>query len=184
MLVNGLVYPYVEVQPRKYRFRVLNACNARFCNLRLFYAQGADFPLSTEPALHKPGLAFLPRSETRLGFFRRRPGQCCSNQVLLAPSERADLIVDFSNIPPRRHPDPVQRCGRPVPQWRLRLRVPSGREKVVSDHDTWIWARHARPAAVACRPTHWSAESPPHRTLRPFRRYPACQSAGATSSQT
>lgn len=36
MLVNGTVYPYLEVQPRRYRFRILNACNARFLNLQLY----------------------------------------------------------------------------------------------------------------------------------------------------
>ncbi len=36
MLVNGLVYPYLQVQPRRSRFRVLNACNARFLNLQLY----------------------------------------------------------------------------------------------------------------------------------------------------
>jgi len=99
MLVNGLVYPYLEVQPRKYRFRVLNACNARFCNLRVFYAQGADFPLSTEPARHNPGPAFL-QIGNEAGFLSAATGPVLLNQVLLAPSERADLIVDFSNIPP------------------------------------------------------------------------------------
>jgi len=99
MLVNGLVYPYVEVQPRKYRLRVLNACNARFCNLRLFYAQGADFPLSTEPAFHKPGPAFL-QIGNEAGFLSAAVGPVLLNQVLLAPAERADLIVDFSDIPP------------------------------------------------------------------------------------
>ena len=51
MLANGLVFPTAHVEQRKYRLRVLNACNARFCTLRLFYAQGAAFPDSTEPNL-------------------------------------------------------------------------------------------------------------------------------------
>ena len=38
MLVNGTVYPYLEVEPRQYRFRLLNACQARFLNPRLVYA--------------------------------------------------------------------------------------------------------------------------------------------------
>src|SRR6266702_4621426 len=29
MLVNGKVWPYLDVKPRMYRFRVLNGCNAR-----------------------------------------------------------------------------------------------------------------------------------------------------------
>jgi FtsP/CotA-like multicopper oxidase with cupredoxin domain len=37
-LVNGTVYPYLEVEPRAYRFRVLNAANDRFFNLQLYLA--------------------------------------------------------------------------------------------------------------------------------------------------
>ena len=38
ILVNGTVYPYLEVEPRQYRFRLLNACSSRFLNPRLVYA--------------------------------------------------------------------------------------------------------------------------------------------------
>jgi FtsP/CotA-like multicopper oxidase with cupredoxin domain len=37
-VVNGTAYPYVDVQPRAYRFRILNACNDRFLNLQLYKA--------------------------------------------------------------------------------------------------------------------------------------------------
>ena len=40
-LVNGTVYPYMEVEPKVYRFRVLNACNDRFVNLQLYKADPA-----------------------------------------------------------------------------------------------------------------------------------------------
>ena len=33
ILVNGKLFPYLEVEPRKYRFRVLNAANGRFFHL-------------------------------------------------------------------------------------------------------------------------------------------------------
>lgn len=38
MLVNGTVYPYLDVDPKAYRFRVLNASNDRFVNLSLYQA--------------------------------------------------------------------------------------------------------------------------------------------------
>ena len=44
MLVNGTVYPYLDVEPRRYRFRILNACNTRFLSLRLVGALGQDVP--------------------------------------------------------------------------------------------------------------------------------------------
>ena len=36
MTVNGKSWPYFEVQPRRYRFRVVNASNARFLRMQLF----------------------------------------------------------------------------------------------------------------------------------------------------
>jgi FtsP/CotA-like multicopper oxidase with cupredoxin domain len=35
-IVNGTAYPYLTVQPRLYRFRILNACNDRFINLQIY----------------------------------------------------------------------------------------------------------------------------------------------------
>jgi FtsP/CotA-like multicopper oxidase with cupredoxin domain len=37
-LVNGGVYPYLAVERKPYRFRILNACNDRYLNLQLYYA--------------------------------------------------------------------------------------------------------------------------------------------------
>lgn len=38
-LVNGTAYPYLQVHRKPYRFRILNACNDRFLNLQLYYAE-------------------------------------------------------------------------------------------------------------------------------------------------
>ncbi|MEI7635242.1 MAG: multicopper oxidase domain-containing protein [bacterium] len=40
-LVNGTAYPYLNVERKAYRFRILNACNDRFLNLQLYYADPA-----------------------------------------------------------------------------------------------------------------------------------------------
>jgi FtsP/CotA-like multicopper oxidase with cupredoxin domain len=37
-MVNGTVYPALEVQPQAYRFRILNAANDRFFNLQMYKA--------------------------------------------------------------------------------------------------------------------------------------------------
>jgi spore coat protein A len=76
MLVNGKLLPYLEVEPRKYRFRVLNASNARFYHLSFqngleFHQIGTDQGLLSAPVKLK--------------------------KVSLAPAERVDLIVDFSD---------------------------------------------------------------------------------------
>jgi len=43
-VVNGTAYPFLEVQPRAYRFRVLNLSNDRFWNLQLYQADGTVAP--------------------------------------------------------------------------------------------------------------------------------------------
>jgi len=37
-IINGTAYPNVTVEPKVYRFRILNACNDRFVNLQLYQA--------------------------------------------------------------------------------------------------------------------------------------------------
>ena len=99
ILVNGTVSPYLEVEPRQYRLRLLNACNSRFLNPRLVYAKGKRGVDATEPDPVNPGPPFI-QIGTEGGFL---PAPVMLNgtkqaQLLLAPGERADLIVDFRNI--------------------------------------------------------------------------------------
>jgi spore coat protein A, manganese oxidase len=76
MLVNGKVWPYLNVEPRMYRFRILNGCNARILNLDI---GGPDFwQIGAEG-----GLWDIPVSVKNL---------------VLAPAERADVIVDFTKF--------------------------------------------------------------------------------------
>jgi spore coat protein A len=99
MLVNGTVYPFVHVERRQYRLRLLNACNARFLNPRLVYARGSGFPADTEPS-KVPGPAFVQIGSE--GGFLPSPAVVNAHgttQLLLAPAERADLIVDFRDVP-------------------------------------------------------------------------------------
>jgi spore coat protein A, manganese oxidase len=75
-LVNGKVWPYFEVEPRKYRFRLLNGSNSRFYRMRL--SSGQNFvQIGTDGGL-------LEHPVT-------------TSEIILAPAERADVIVDFSN---------------------------------------------------------------------------------------
>ncbi len=100
ILVNGTVYPYLEVEQRQYRFRLLNACQAKFLNPRLVYAKGTTFPDSTEPKTNAAGPPFI-QIGTEGGFLPAPAMVNGPNQPLLlvAPAERADLIVDFRNVP-------------------------------------------------------------------------------------
>jgi spore coat protein A, manganese oxidase len=76
ILVNGKLFPCLEVEPRKYRFRVLNAANGRFFHLTC--SNGQEF--------HQIG--------TDLGLL---PAPVPLKSLLIAPGERADLVVDFSH---------------------------------------------------------------------------------------
>ena len=75
ILVNGKLFPYLDVEPRKYRFRLLNAANARFFNLSLSHGQ----------SFHQIG--------TDQGLL---PAPVSIENLSIAPGERADLIIDFS----------------------------------------------------------------------------------------
>ena len=74
-LINGKLFPYLDVEPRKYRFRVLNGANGRFYRLSL--SPGAD--------MHQIG--------SDQGLFQ---APIPLSRVQLAPGERADLVIDFS----------------------------------------------------------------------------------------
>ena len=78
MLVNGKTWPKLEVEPRRYRFRLLNGCNSRFLILKF----SQDIPVWQIGAEG----GFLPKS-VRM------------NAILMSPAERADVIVDFTGLP-------------------------------------------------------------------------------------
>src|SRR5947208_16865955 len=74
-LVNGVYQPYLEVGDRKYRFRILNASNARVYSLALSNADSFT-QIGTEAGL-------LPAPVTRI-------------IIALGPAERMDVLVTFA----------------------------------------------------------------------------------------
>jgi spore coat protein A len=101
MLVNGLVWPFLDVEPRMYRFRVLNGCNARILDLHIggapMWQIGADGGMWDQPVAVK--------------------------EIVLAPAERADLIIDFSTMAGRtfavantKPPKPISNPAPSLPQ--------------------------------------------------------------------
>ena len=76
MLVNGKVWPYLEVEPRLYRLRILNGCNSRILNLHFggapMWQIGAEGGLFDKPLRVK--------------------------RLVLAPAERADVLIDFAPL--------------------------------------------------------------------------------------
>jgi spore coat protein A len=88
MVVNGFTWPYLEVEPRRYRFRLLNGCNSRFLILQ-FEHPGVDvWQIGAEGG-------FLPEP-VRLNDHPYPGSTGGGATVLMGLAERADLIVDFS----------------------------------------------------------------------------------------
>src|SRR6185437_1936024 len=85
-VVNGKVWPLLEVQPGTYRFRVLNGSNARTYRLVLLR--------DGEPELHR-----ITQIGTDHGLLRA-PTSLPPDGLLLASAERADLLIDFSDLEP------------------------------------------------------------------------------------
>src|SRR5215217_4715178 len=82
ILVNGVPWPFMEVSNTRYRFRILNASNARRYRLALdpgpsdglpFVQVGSDGGLLGAPILHRT--------------------------IPIAPAERFDVVIDFSKYP-------------------------------------------------------------------------------------
>lgn len=90
VVVNGKTWPFLNVEPRRYRFRFLDGCNARFLRMWLrnmatgtlgppIWQIGSDgglldAPVKLDPAALVPGYLFL------------------------SPGERADVVIDFSGF--------------------------------------------------------------------------------------
>jgi len=86
IVVNGKTWPKLDVEPRRYRLRLLNGCNSRFLLLKL-----APDPTARPAATALP--LWMIGGE---GGFLPAPLQL--DQVLLGPAERADVIVDFTGL--------------------------------------------------------------------------------------
>ncbi|TDB70099.1 multicopper oxidase domain-containing protein [Micromonospora sp. KC723] len=151
-LVNGVAYPYLTVEPKAYRFRILNACADRSLNLAIYRARSdgpmwrpdgsladagagevpmveavraagrpADWPVDgrdggvPDPRAAGPRMiqignecgllpapVVVPHRPVGYRYDRRDPTvlNVDGHALLLAPGERADVVVDFSTVPP------------------------------------------------------------------------------------
>jgi spore coat protein A len=85
MMVNGRTWPFQTVEQRRYRFRFLNGCQSRFLILDFNQIPGVEvWAIGNEG-----GFLAQPVNLTALN----------GNRLLMALAERADLIVDFTNVP-------------------------------------------------------------------------------------
>ena len=82
-VVNGKIQPFFEVHPRRYRFRVLDGGPSRFYQ---FFLTDANAPNTTIPFWHI----------ANDGNLLPKPVQVTSARLGVA--ERADIIIDFSQL--------------------------------------------------------------------------------------
>ncbi|KAD3642298.1 hypothetical protein E3N88_31522 [Mikania micrantha] len=75
IVVNGKAWPYMTVRRRKYRFRIINASNARF--FKFFFSNGLRFIHVGSDSVYNERSILV-------------------REILVAPSEIADVVVDFS----------------------------------------------------------------------------------------
>jgi FtsP/CotA-like multicopper oxidase with cupredoxin domain len=90
MVVNGFTWPYLEVEQRRYRFRFLNGCNSRFLVLKM-----TATPRMNNSGFNTPGYSFWQIGAEQ-GFL---PAPVELDYLLMAPAERADVVIDFTSIP-------------------------------------------------------------------------------------
>jgi FtsP/CotA-like multicopper oxidase with cupredoxin domain len=89
IVVNGRTWPFLNVEQRRYRFRFLNGCQSRFLILDFNKIPGVEvWQIGNEG-----GFLVSPVNITANH----------GNQLLMALAERADLIVDFTNVPLGSH---------------------------------------------------------------------------------
>ncbi len=84
IMVNGNTWPFQTVEQRRYRFRFLNGCDSRYLILDFSGIPGVEvWQIGNEG-----GFLAAPVNITALG-----------NQLPMNLAERADVIVDFTNVP-------------------------------------------------------------------------------------
>ena len=85
IMVNGNTWPFQNVEQRRYRFRFLNGCDSRFLILEFGNIPGVEvWQIGSEG-----GFLAAPVNMTAVN----------GNRILMGPAERADVIVDFTNVP-------------------------------------------------------------------------------------
>lgn len=96
MCANGRTWPYLAVEPRRYRFRFLDASNARFLRMGLVDASTG----ATGPAMYligtDGGLLDTPVKLAGNPEPASNGTPAPTSRLFLSPSERADVIIDFS----------------------------------------------------------------------------------------
>jgi spore coat protein A len=88
-LVNGVVWPHLDVAARAYRFRMVNTSDTRVYRLAV---------VDEETGKAVPGVMKLIGADMGL----LGTSQTIEEAVSLSPAERADIVIDFAAFPGKR----------------------------------------------------------------------------------
>jgi FtsP/CotA-like multicopper oxidase with cupredoxin domain len=88
IVVNGRSWPYLDVEQRRYRFRFLNGCDSRFLVLQFDNSNVDVWQIGNEGGFLAAAVHINDLDVGGLG-----------SALLMGPAERADVIVDFSQVP-------------------------------------------------------------------------------------
>jgi FtsP/CotA-like multicopper oxidase with cupredoxin domain len=113
--VNGKAWPFLRVARRRYRFRVINASNARYFNLSL--ANGLPFQVVGSDA------SYLPRP-------------VAATHLLVAVAETFDVVVDFAESD-TSETELVNTAPYPYPDGNAPNHLSGKVMKFVVDEPTW-----------------------------------------------
>jgi spore coat protein A len=113
-LVNGVLWPRIELRPEVYRLRLLNASNARAFRLHLVRVEDRDGVLQVS-VVHRRILVIGSDG----GLLRRASPLDDGDALTMAPSERFDVLVDLSGLEGERlylvNSAPAPFGGDPIP---------------------------------------------------------------------
>lgn len=157
ILVNGTIFPYLEVKPRKYRFRLLNASNGSFYRISF----------SSDDSVASDSADFVQIGSEQ-GFL---DAPAALSTLVIGPGERADLVVDFSGrggkqlfmrtdaavfmqfrISPRKSEDAAELPATLRPPFRMsESRAAKTRELTIADYQD----RLGRSSIMLLNGTHW-----------------------------
>ncbi|WP_246041282.1 multicopper oxidase family protein [Streptomyces cadmiisoli] len=109
-MVNGVVWPHLDVEARAYRFRVVNMSGVRVYRL-----------VVVDEETGKPVRGAMKLIGTDLGLLGKP--QTIDEALSLAPAERADLVIDFAAFPGKRlklvNTIPGQTPGAALPEFTI-----------------------------------------------------------------
>lgn len=94
MMINGVTWPKLDVEARRYRLRFLNGCGSRFLTVKIVADNPEFLPAGV---IDQTQAAALPLHVIGVdgGFL---PAVTTQDQLLMGPAERFDVIVDFTGL--------------------------------------------------------------------------------------